>query len=139
MENNICYVCHDGECESDKFLPTNICCCSLSNRIHERCYSLLNNKYKCSICKNFYKNIEQLTTDDGLRIISEFDNLGFQHEYTLNSNDRKHGYHKIWYHNGNLWEENYYVDGAKQGIQKLYSFNGQLYRELQYNDGIRVN
>jgi hypothetical protein len=138
MCNNICYVCYEGESDMNKFLPDNICQCSQSNRLHEKCHALLTNKYRCSICKSFYKNIGELTTDTGLRIINEFDNLGFRHEYTVNSNGRKHGYHKIWYHNGNLWEENYYVDGARQGVQKLYSFAGQLYRELRYDDGVRT-
>ena len=138
MQENICYVCYEEECINNKFLPTNSCQCSQSNRIHEKCYSLLNNKYKCSICKSHYKNIKEMETENGLRIISEFDNLGFHHEYTINSNGKKHGYHKIWYHNGNIWEENYYINGLKEGVQKLYSFNGNLFRELKYDDGIRI-
>ena len=138
MKTDFCYVCYEEESENNKFLPSNSCQCSQTNKIHEKCHSLLTNKYRCTICKSFYKNINELITDEGFRIINEIDNLGFRHEYTINSNGKKHGYHKIWYHNGNLWEENYYIDGNRQGIQKLYSFAGNLFRELNYDDGVRT-
>jgi len=139
MENEFCYVCYEEECINNKFLPKDICKCSQTNRIHEKCHLLLNNKYRCSICKTFYNNIKDIQTEDGLRVISGFDNLGFRYEYTINSDGKKHGYHKIWYHNGNIWEENHYIDGIREGVQKLYSFKGDIYREIQFSDGQRID
>jgi len=138
MQKDFCYICYEEESTNNKFLPLDSCQCSQANRIHEKCQSLLNDKYRCCICKSFYKNIKDRKTENGLQIISEFDNLGFLHEYTINSNGKKHGYHKIWYHNGNLWEENHYIDGVREGNQKLYSFKGDVFREIKYVNGQRI-
>jgi hypothetical protein len=140
MEPDLCYICYNEETSDNMFLHSDICNCGQTYRIHTKCFSLLQNKISCSICKQEYRGIDKLTlrSSNGLRLIVEFDNLGFRNEYTVDDQDMKHGFHKIWYHNGNLWEENYYEKGLRQGLQKLYSVNGELYREMHYQNGNRV-
>ena len=137
---DICYICYEEESQENLFLKANSCSCSQANKVHTKCFALLKNKITCSICKERYQGIDKLDirTNDGLRIMIELDNFGFRHEYTVDDQDMKHGVHKIWYHNGNIWEENFYQKGLRNGVQKLYSVNGDLYREILYDHGNRV-
>jgi hypothetical protein len=139
MCDDTCYVCYETETHDKPYLSSNVCGCGQTYKIHVSCFTMLQDKNTCSICKQEYKGIGNLDIRrNGLRLIFAIDNLGFREEYTVDDKGRKHGVHKIWYHNGNLWEENFYQKGLRNGIQKLYSVNGELYRELQYDHGNRV-
>lgn len=139
MCDDTCYICYEPESQDKPYLCSNSCGCGQAYRVHVGCFAMLQNKTTCSICKQNYQGVNNLDIrSNGLKVIFELDSLGFRHEYTVDDKNRKHGVHKIWYHNGNLWEENYYQQGLRNGIQKLYSVNGELYREIQYDHGNRV-
>jgi hypothetical protein len=54
--DNFCYICYELQNKHNKFLKPNICKCK-NLRIHHSCFLNLKNKNKCSICKQYYRNI----------------------------------------------------------------------------------
>ena len=139
MCDDTCYVCYEGETQENAYLCSNVCGCGQSYRIHVKCFTMLQDKTNCSICKQKYEGIGNLDIrSNGLRIIFEIDKFGFRHEYTVDDQNRKHGVYKIWYRNGNLWEEKFYQNGIKTGIQKVYSMDGEIYEEIQHQQGIQL-
>ena len=132
-----CYVCYEHN-DSLKFCE-NICNC-LTYKLHKSCFQKLYDKETCSICKSKYKNIQDLLPKrDGMIIIIEIDNYGIKHEYTKDDQGLKHGTHKIFYPNGELWEEDNYIHGVKEGIQKLYTMKGKLHTCFIYKNNILID
>jgi antitoxin component YwqK of YwqJK toxin-antitoxin module len=133
-----CYICLEKETKDFPFCE-NICSCK-GYKIHKSCFSKLYEKQVCSICKTTYKNIDDLLPKrDGFNIIIEFDSLGLKHEYTKDENGLIQGIYKIWYPNGNIWEETYYKQGVKDGIQKLYDTRGNIYVQMLYENNQRID
>ncbi len=131
-----CYVCYENLEEKEVL---NICDCKGYN-LHKSCFQKLYDKEACSICKSKYKNIEDLLpTRDGMVIIIEIDRYGIKHEYTKDEKGLKHGLCKIFYPNGELWEEDNYIHGVKEGIQKLYDIKGKLHTHFIYKNGILID
>lgn len=133
-----CYICFEQETENNP-LCENICSCK-GYKLHKSCFSQLYDRKVCSICKTLYQNVEDLYPKrDGYKIIIELDKMGLKHEYTKDENGLLQGIYKIWYHNGNIWEENYYKEGVKEGIQKLYDTRGILHTEMLYQNNQRID
>lgn len=132
--DNTCYLCYEKETSENKFCG--IICDCIGYFLHKNCFQKLYNKSICSICKSKYKNIQDLLPHrDGMLILIEIDKYGIKHEYTKNEDGLKHGLCKIFYPNGEIWEENIFVNGIKEGIQKLYTIKGQLHTCFIYKDG----
>jgi hypothetical protein len=133
-----CYICLEKETSDNPFCE-NICSCK-GYKLHKSCFCELYEKQICSICKTVYKNIDDLLPKrDGLKIIIELDSLGLKHEYTKDENGLFQGVYKIWYPNGNIWEENHYKQGFKDGVQKLYDTRGNIYVQMLYENNQRID
>ena len=48
---------------------------------------------------------------------------------------KKHGKHKRWHENGQLWEECNYVNGEEHGVYREWYENGQLMYEYNWVNG----
>jgi hypothetical protein len=136
-----CYVCQEDETIESPFCKTNICNCKGSNRIHTHCFQKLRNQSVCSVCKNEFKNVESLITDEVLELqkILEYDKFGWKHEYTIDQRGRKQGLHRIYYQSGTLWEENQYKNDLRDGYQKVWNYKGTLFLDKKFEKGNEIN
>jgi hypothetical protein len=56
MSDDVCYICHDTQTDSDPFLDATICKCRGSIHLHRTCFfTVMKHSTKCSICKESYK------------------------------------------------------------------------------------
>ena len=56
MSDDVCYICHDEQTNSDPFLDATICKCKGSIHLHRTCFFIvMKHSTKCSICKQSYK------------------------------------------------------------------------------------
>ncbi len=135
----VCYLCQESENEENIFLG-NICNCKGTNRIHKNCFLQLRDKSRCCICKEEFINIDELYQDIELVLynVEERDKFGWKHNYQVDQFDRKQGIHKIWYLNGNLWEESQYRDDKRHGYHKVWSHQGNLFIEDYYFKGEKL-
>ena len=139
IDNVVCYLCQDPELDDNDFCH-DICNCKGTNRIHIYCFIKLRDKNRCGICKQEFKNIEKLFDEFDLILdnIEEYDKFGWKHKYQVDQFDRKQGIHRIWYQNGNLWEEGQYRDDKRHGYHKVWSYKGELFIEDYYFKGEKL-
>jgi hypothetical protein len=139
MEETICYICQDSDSEKNPFYDTNICNCKGSNRIHKSCFVKLHSDI-CPVCKAEFQNVDRSHMEVVLILtkIEEKDQFGWGHEYHLDQFKRKQGIHRIFYMNGNLWEENEYKDGKRHGYHKVWNYQGKLFTNDIYYKGNKV-
>ncbi len=134
-----CYICYHQETDDNEFTRDDICKCKGSNRIHKSCFRKLPNQTKCSICNELFDNVEEFFEyENGLRVMTDFDKLDIKHRYTINKEKQKHGKCTIYYPNGNVWEEQTYVNGIRHGVQMLYSMDGKQQFMDIYLDGKNI-
>lgn len=135
-----CYVCYCEETSENPFCENTICKCKGSNRIHQKCFQNLPNQEFCSICRTNFSNVDSLIIQQELQLqfVVEFDKFGWKHEYYTDQRGRKHGLHRVYYKNGNLWEENEYFKGVRNGYQKVWSRDGQLFADKNFVNGVEV-
>ena len=140
VETLCCYICQEEETENLPFCKINICGCKGSNRIHTCCFQKLRNQEVCSICKKEFTNVSELIIDEILELqkIEEIDPYGWKHEYSIDQRGRKQGIHRIYYMNGNLWEENEYKNNLRNGYQKVWSYKGKLFVDTKFKNGVEV-
>jgi len=136
-----CYVCYEEESEKNTFCDTNICGCKGSNRIHKSCFPELFNQNICSVCRKEFKNVEGFRSNEILILkeVLELDKFGWKHEYQVDQKGRKQGIHRIYYMNGNLWEEAEYKDDQKNGYSKVWDYYGNMFQNIIFRHGIEVS
>jgi len=135
-----CYVCYEEESEKNPFCDMSICNCKGSNRIHKSCFPELFNQYVCTVCKTQFNNVEELRSKEQLILkdVVELDKFGWKHEYKVDQKGRKQGVHRIYYMNGNLWEEREYKDNQKNGYQKVWDYYGNIFVDARFQHGIEI-
>lgn len=140
MEEEICYICQNLEEEHNLFCKNDICKCKGSNRIHISCFRVLPDKKTCSICKESFSNIDYIFDNIPINLytIEENDKFGWKHIYQIDQFERKQGLYRIYYMNGNLWEEGQYRDDKRHGYHKVWSYKGKLFIEDYYFKGEKL-
>lgn len=128
-----CYIClEEKEYKKNKFLPDNICNCK-NLKIHQQCFYKLENKFRCSVCKEKYKNIKIVENRNVLRITNE----GFMHLYKYNRKNNISGKYLLYYPDGNLCVNASYQNGKLHG-QYYMLYQDRKIREIAlYNLGGR--
>ena len=66
--------------------------------------------------------------------VDKVDIFGNRQEYTERYG-KKEGEYKAWWDNGNLWIEEYYIDGKEEGECKEWNYEGKLIVSNLYKDG----
>ena len=117
-----CYIClEEKEYKKNKFLPNNICNCK-NLKIHQNCFYKLENKFRCSVCKENYKNIKIVKDKNVLRISDE----GFMHLYRYNRKHNISGKYLMYYPNGNLCVSASYQNGKLHGQYYMLYLDGKI-------------
>jgi len=138
-EETICYICQDSGSEKNPFYNTDICNCKGSNRIHKSCFVKLFSDI-CPICKIEFQNVDKSHMEVTLILteVKEKDSYGWSHHYYIDQFKRKQGIHRIFYMNGNLWEETQYKDDKKHGYQKVWNYQGIQFVDDVYYKGNKI-
>ena len=153
-QNSLCYICLENHKDGDEFVQSNCKCKNM--KIHNECFLGLNDKNRCSVCKDKYQDFIVKFNNK----IIKFRKHSITEHYSVNSSNRieglymlklynyqiivhcfykdgiKNGFYQTFYINGKIEEFGYYVNGNKHGChQKLYK-NGNIKSITEYKNGI---
>ena len=120
MEENLCYICYEKETKRRKFMPCRCACITL--RIHCQCFKKLSNKQQCSICKKTYEKIEK----NPMKEITRQWEDGMKEVFSINRKNKKSGWYKAYYPNGNLFIEAFYINGKRDGEFVVFHLDGTI-------------
>jgi antitoxin component YwqK of YwqJK toxin-antitoxin module len=130
MEEDWCYICMENENQEYKFLQNGICQCK-NMKIHNKCFFLLKEKYKCSVCKSVYENFT-VKQDNKLLIFRKY---GITEQYYVNQSDRKEGLYILKLYDSRILLHCFYKDGVRNGLYQEFYQNTQIKNFGYYIEG----
>ena len=127
----ICCICHVEETEECRFVDPNPCACKGTNKIHYNCL----------------EELIRITDTCGVcRRLFRYNFTGVKREFWPNGqlqeeehfvNGQSEGSYRYYNHDGQLIIECNYVNGKLDGCFKRYYYEGQLQEECIYVNGVK--
>jgi antitoxin component YwqK of YwqJK toxin-antitoxin module len=126
MDKNNCYICWEEGLKNNILIPSNICSCK-SLYIHHKCFLKLEDKIKCSVCKNLFQEFTIKTNNK----VFEYKKYGITESYNVNKNGNRTGLFQLKNYQNMVLLHCYFKNGFRHGLFKTYYHNGNL-REKGY-------